>query len=186
VSDLAARLDPGRTEMLANYDIMDTAPEEAFDDIVFLARDICEVPIALVSLVDDSRQWFKAKVGLDACETGLDNSVCAHGLAAEELLIIPDLKRDPRTADMEIVNQKPAIRFYAGAPLRTARGHTLGMLCVIDQFPRPTGLTSRQERALKALARQTVANIDLRRLIRERDAALAALSLTAPGLSPTF
>ena len=176
MSDLQARLDPGRTEMLADYDIMDTPAEQIFDDIVYLAHDICETPIALVSLVDDRRQWFKARVGLDVCETDLNNSGCAHGLRSSDLLIIPDLRRDPRTAEMEIVRDKPTIRFYAGAPLRTRFGDTLGMLCVIDHFPRPTGLTSRQERALKSLARQAVASIELHRLVLERDRALAKLA----------
>lgn len=177
MSDLKARLDPGRTDMLDRYHIMDTPAEESFDDIVYLAADICEAPVSVVSLVDDSRQWFKARIGVDVCETDVKESVCAHGLQSEDLLIIPDLKRDPRTCELGVVTEaKPAMRFYAGAPLRTSVGDTLGMLCVVDHFPRPNGLTQRQTRALKSLARQAVASIELHRLVRERDQALAKLS----------
>jgi GAF domain-containing protein len=121
-------IDPGnvvrhsRTAMLGGYRIMDTEPEQLFDDLVYLAADICEAPIALVSLVDDHRQWFKARIGLDVCETGVESSVCAHGLQAEDLFVIPDLKTDPRTADNPLVTGPPRIRFYAGAPLRTSSG----------------------------------------------------------------
>lgn len=169
---------PGRTAMLAAYAIMDTPPEPAFDDLVYLAADICEAPIATVSLVDDTRQWFKARVGIELCETGLDSSVCAHGLSSPGLLIIPDLKVDPRTANNPLVTQRPAIRFYAGAPIRTSNGDTLGMLCVIDNFPRPNGLTSRQQRALASLARQASATIELHGLLHDRDALLRDLGAT--------
>ena len=168
----------GRTAMLADYAIMDSPPEPSFDDIVYLAADICEAPIATISLIDDDRQWFKARIGVDVCETGLDRSVCAHGLSSAGLLIIPDMKVDPRTAENPIVTQKPAMRFYAGAPLRTSRGDTLGMLCVVDHFPRSTGLTQRQQRALTSLARQAVTSIELHRLLRERETFLEKLGTT--------
>ena len=170
------KIDIGRATMLAGYHIMDTPPEPAFDDIVYLAADICEAPIALVSLVEDSRQWFKARVGLDLCETDIGSSVCRHGLGSPDLLIIPDLKTDPRTAENPLVVARPPIRFYAGAPLRTSTGDALGMLCVIDRFPRAMGLTQRQQRALSALARQAVTTIEFQRFLRERDGAIGALA----------
>jgi len=168
--------DHSRAGMLAAYHIMDTPAEPQFDDLVFLAADICEAPTAVVSLVEDSRQWFKAKIGMDVCETDISVSVCVHGLTEPGLLIIPDLKKDPRTAENPIVTDRPPIRFYAGAPLRTSYGDTLGMLCVVDHFPRPMGLTSRQQRSLLALARAATSSIELHRIIRERDAAFEALA----------
>lgn len=171
-----ATQDHSRAAMLAAYHIMDTPAEPTFDDLVYLATDICEAPAGLVSLVEDERQWFKAKIGIDVCETEIGVSVCRHGLESPGLLIIPDLKKDPRTADNPVVTDRPPVRFYAGAPLRTSYGDTLGMLCVIDHFPRPMGLTKRQERALLSLARQATVNIELHRLIRERDVAYAALA----------
>ena len=156
-----------RTAMLGNYQIMDTEPEQLFDDLVYLAADICEAPIALVSLVDDTRQWFKARVGLDVCETGVGSSVCALGLQEDDLFIIHDLKMDPRTAENPLVTGPPRIRFYAGAPLRTLSGDTLGMLCVIDKFSRPDGLTARQRRGLTALGRQVTMSIEMHRLLCE-------------------
>jgi GAF domain-containing protein len=153
--------------MLAGYQIMDTEPDQLFEDLVYLAADICEAPIALVSLVDDNRQWFKARTGLDVCETDIGSSVCAHGLQEEELFIIPDLKMDPRTAENPLVTGPPRLRFYAGAPLRTSSGDTLGMFCVMDHFSRPDGLTSRQRRGLKSLGRQATMSIEMHRLLCE-------------------
>src|ERR1700760_1634005 len=136
--------DPARLAALDGYDILDTMPEPGFDDIVHLAMHICECPVALVSLVTRDRQWFKAREGFEPCETDLDSSVCAHALVEPDLLIVPDLTTDPRTATNPLVTGDPYIRFYAGAPLRTAEGHVLGSLCVIDGKPRPAGLTTVQ------------------------------------------
>lgn len=165
--------DPDRLAALASYDILDTAPESGFDDIVRLTTFACDVPVALVSLVDRDRQWFKARVGFEPCQTDLASSVCAHALVQPDLLIIPDLTRDPRTAANPLVTGEPNIRFYAGAPLRTSDGHVLGSLCAIDGEPRPQGLTEKQADALRSLASQVVSQLELRRAIVERERLLA-------------
>ena len=151
-----------RLAALAEYAILDTPPEPNFDDIVQLASQLCNTPISLVSLVETDRQWFKARVGLDADQTPIDQSVCKLGLARSELLIIPDLAADPRTADNSLVRHDPNIRFYAGAPLISPHGETIGMLCVIDHKPRPEGLTTDQQTVLATLARQVIAQMELR------------------------
>lgn len=154
--------DPERLAELHAYDILDTVPEEGFDDVVEIARLICEAPVALVSLVAKDRQWFKARVGFAPCETDLNSSVCAYALSEPDLLIIPDLTADVRTRANPLVTGDPHIRFYAGAPLRASNGQVLGSLCVIDTKPRPEGLTGRQAEALRRLARQVMV------LLRER------------------
>lgn len=123
--------------MLAGYGILDTPPEEGFDDIVLIAAHICRTPVALVSLVAEDRQWFKARIGFPPCETDLNSSVCTHALNEPDLLVITDLSEDPRTRDNPLVTGAPFIRFYAGAPLRAPGGEVLGSLCVIDPVPRP-------------------------------------------------
>ena len=158
-------LDAGRLAALDAYRILDTAPEKGFDDVVLLARNICEVPVALVSFVARDRQWFKARVGFPNCETDLNASVCAHVLSEQDLLVIPDLATDPRTRANPLVIGDPRIRFYAGAPLRTPGGKVLGSLCVIDVEPRPFGLTERQAESLRALAGQVMAQMELRRAL---------------------
>jgi len=163
-----AILDPVRLAALAGYDIIDTAPEKGFDDIVVLARNACDTPVALVSLVAADRQWFKARVGFEPCETALNASVCAHALVEPDLLVIPDLAIDPRTRENPLVTGEPHIRFYAGAPLRTPDGLVLGSLCAIDTKPRPEGLTPKQAESLRALAGQVVDQMELRRAIRSR------------------
>lgn len=161
----AAVIDPQRIQVLKNYDILDTPPEPGFDDVVILARQICKTPIALVSLVDRDRQWFKAESGLGACETPIGQSVCAHSLAQRQTLNIPDLTKDDRTRHNTLVTGEPFIRFYAGAPLLTASGHAIGTVCVIDTVARPGGLDAGQIVALEALARQVITLLDQRRLI---------------------
>lgn len=157
-----------RLAALDELGILDTAPEQGFDDVVQLATQVCDVPVALVSLVANDRQWFKAKVGFEPCETDLGSSVCTHALAEPDLLVIPDLTRDPRTAANPIVTGEPRIRFYAGAPLRTKAGHVVGSLCVIDTKPRPGGLTDRQADILRNLARQVTIQFELRRALAEQ------------------
>jgi PAS domain S-box-containing protein len=161
----AAVHDPQRIQLLKSYDILDTPPEPGFDDVVILARQICKTPIALVSLVDRDRQWFKAASGLDSCETPISQSVCAHSLEQRATLNIPDLTKDERTRHNTLVTGEPFIRFYAGAPLITASGHAIGTVCVIDTVARPGGLNADQMAALEALARQVMALLDQRRLI---------------------
>ncbi|MBB3949955.1 GAF domain-containing protein [Aureimonas jatrophae] len=161
--------DPERLAALEALDILDTAPEESFDSIAAIASEVCATPIALVSLVDRDRQWFKARVGFQPDQTTLDRSVCAHTLNQREVLVIPDLTLDPRTAANPLVTGPEAIRFYAGAPLVTDDGHSLGALCVIDTVARPDGLTAQQTHVLHHLARQVVTQIEMRRLISQRD-----------------
>lgn len=152
-----------RLATLADYQILDTAPEPQFDEIAKAASLACGTPIALISLVDEARQWFKAKVGLAANETPLSQSVCAHAVAEGSTLVIPDLSVDARTASNPLVTAKDGIRFYAGVPLITADGHVLGTLCVVDTLARPEGLDDRQIAMLELLARQVVLQFDLRR-----------------------
>ena len=165
--------DPERLAALAGYEILDTPAEQGFDDIVQLAVQICQAPVALVSLVAVDRQWFKARIGFDPCETDLDRSVCVHALSEPDLLVIPDLTRDARTRDNPLVTGDPHIRFYAGAPFRAASGEALGTLCVIDSRTRPEGLTPDQASGLRNLARQVTSQLQLRRAIAERDALVA-------------
>ncbi|MBB3905217.1 sensor histidine kinase [Methylobacterium brachythecii] len=147
---------------LEAFDVLDTGPEEGFEDVVQIARQICDAPVALVSLVASDRQWFKARAGFPDCQTDLTRSVCVYALSEPDLLIIPDLSADPRTRGNPLVTDEPHIRFYAGAPLRTDSGRTIGSLCVIDHKPRPAGLDEGQADALRRLARQVML------LLRER------------------
>lgn len=149
-----------RLAKLRAYKILDTASEDAFESIAFLASHICNTPVALVSLVDEHRQWSKAKVGLNACETSRDIAFCSHVILQPDVLIIPDTTQDERFADNPLVTGDPKIRFYAGAPLTTPDGYALGSLCVIDYHPRT--LTPVQIEALKALSGQVVAQLELK------------------------
>ena len=164
-----------RLAALYGYGILDTPAEPGFDGIVLLASQICQAPVALVSLVAAERQWFKARTGFDDCETPLDVSICRHALARPGLLVIPDLAHDPRTRDNALVTGAPFIRFYAGARLETPEGLALGTLCVIDSNPRLEGLTSSQAKALEVLADQVMSQMELRRTVLARDAALQAV-----------
>jgi PAS domain S-box-containing protein len=155
-----------RREALARYGVLDTAPEGAFDDIVKLASMLLEMPVSLISLVDVDRQWFKARVGFERPETSLRESICAHAVQQDDLFVIADTTRDPRTAGNPLVTGAPHVRFYAGMPLRTPEGVALGTLCVLDSQPRD--LTEAQAFILRTLARQVMTELDLRRTIRER------------------
>lgn len=172
--------EPQRLESLRQYAVLDTPAEAAFDDLTELAAHICEAPIALISLIDENRQWFKSKVGLDASETSRDVAFCAHAIHQPDLFIVPDATLDERFADNPLVTGEPRIRFYAGAPLLTPDGHALGTLCVIDYQPRE--LRPDQQRALRVLSRNVIGQLELRRraletasLLAERDEILAAL-----------
>lgn len=161
---MTAPLDPDkarRLDALNNYQILDTPAEQAYDDIVRLAATICDVPIALVSLLDSDRQWFKARIGLDALQTPIGDAFCAHAILCNDpVMEVPDAMLDPRFSANPLVLGEPNIRFYAGAPLVTAQGVKLGTVCVIDRVPRK--LDARSHDALAALSRQVVALLELR------------------------
>lgn len=150
-----------RLKVLWQYEVLDTVPEEVFDDLTELAARICNAPIALISLVDEDRQWFKSRVGMTPQETSRDVSFCAHAIRGEGLFIVPDATQDSRFARNPLVTSDPKIRFYAGAPLITPDGHALGTLCVMDNVPRELRLD--QQQALRVLARHVMTQLELRR-----------------------
>jgi signal transduction histidine kinase len=150
----------GRIKELKYFQILDTVPEAAFDDFTKIASYICQTPIALITLVDESRQWFKSKVGLDVTETSRDMAFCSHAILQDDVFVIPDSLKDERFYDNPLATQAPDIRFYAGAPLTTSSGHKIGTLCVIDDHPRNIDL--KQTKILQALARQVVNQLELR------------------------
>ncbi|HVM50015.1 MAG TPA: GAF domain-containing protein [Candidatus Acidoferrum sp.] len=170
-----------RLAALREYKILDTAAEKAYDDITALAAYICEVPIAVISLVDESRQWFKSKVGLNVQETPRDVAFCAHAILESEPMIIRDALKDARFADSALVTRAPHIRFYAGFPVASPEGFALGMLCAIDRKPR--SLNARQKQAMEALSRQVMALLELRRISARMAEALDRVK-TLHGLLP--
>ena len=157
--------EPARLAALRAFGILDTPAEADYDDLARLAAGICDVPIALVSLVDADRQWFKARVGIDACETHRDLAFCAHALHSPDLFEVPDAAADARFRDNPLVTGEPHIRFYAGMPLTAPDGHRLGTLCAIDRTPRT--LTPAQRDTLRVLARQVAAHMQLRKQAAE-------------------
>ncbi|HET8921362.1 MAG TPA: GAF domain-containing protein [Candidatus Acidoferrum sp.] len=150
-----------RLDALEKYAILDTDPEQYFDDLTQLASFICKTPIALISLVDEDRQWFKSRVGLDAKETSRDIAFCATAILQSEIFIVPDALEDERYRNNPLVTSEPHIRFYAGAPLITEEGYALGTLCVVDKTPRE--LMPEQKESLKALSRLVLAQLEFRR-----------------------
>ena len=154
-----------RLKILWQYDVLDTVPEEVFDELTDLAAYICDAPVALISLVDEDRQWFKSRVGVSIQETSRDISFCAHALTGSDLLIVPDATKDPRFKKNPLVTGKEHVRFYAGAPLVTPDGYALGTLCVLDKKPRE--LRPEQLQALQVLSRHVMTQLELRRHARE-------------------
>lgn len=162
-----------RLRALRAYHILDTGPEQAFDDLTLLASQVCGTPIALITLVDEKRQWFKSKVGIDVAETERSISFCAHAIEQPGLFEIPDTLSDRRFRDNPLVVSDPHIRFYAGAPLLTRDGDPLGTICVADRLPRT--LTEGQRAALNALRRQAETQLELRRKLDELRLAIDGL-----------
>lgn len=159
-----------RLQALRRYRILDTDPEKAFDDLTILASHICETPVALISLIDSDRQWFKSKVGVSVSETPREVSFCATAIQQSDLFVVSDASKDARFNSNPFVVSDPKIRFYAGAPFTSSDGHPLGTLCVVDMVPRK--LTPSQENALLALSRQVQAQFELRRNLTELRVAL--------------
>jgi GAF domain-containing protein len=159
-----------RVAVLNEYDILDTFPETSFERLTRLAATIFGTPIALISLIDEDRQWFKSHHGLDATETPLSESFCLHAVEnGPGVFVVPDATRDDRFVDNPLVTGAPGIRFYAGAPLCTSSGARIGTLCVIDTLPRPRALSSSEKRALEDLAAVAIDEMELRRnLLRAR------------------
>ena len=152
-----------RLAALRAYDILDTPRESDFDDIVMLASRICDAPISVINLIDETRQWFKAETGLGVRETPLASSLCAHVILEDDFVEIPDTLADPRMADNPLCLADPGLRFYAGALLKSKGGYPIGTLCVLDNQPRT--LSPLQRDALRVLADQVMTQLDLRAVI---------------------
>lgn len=170
-----------RLAALESYRILDTTPEQAYDDIVAIAQFICGTPNAIMSLIDSKRQWFKSRIGLASSETSRDVAFCAHTILDVNVMEVPDATQDERFVNNPLVTGDPHIRFYAGAPIITPEGFSLGSVCVIDREPHH--LTDAQKSALKKLAHLAMNNLELRRVSAELAAAAANLK-TLSGLLP--
>ncbi len=155
-----------RLAALQSFNVLDTPREAEFDDICALAAEICGTPVALISLVDDNRQWFKAEIGLGAAQTSLRESICSHAILQDDILEIPDTRLDTRTADNPLVTQQDGFLFYAGAVLETDDGLPIGTLCTLDYQPRR--LTGTQKTTLRVLARQVMTQLQLRRALDQQ------------------
>ena len=159
--------EPERLRTLADYDIIDTPAESDFDEIVELASRICDTKVSLVSLVAESRQWFKASKGFAGGNTPRENAICGHALLQDGILEIPDTTQDPRTADNHMVVTDQGMRFYAGVQLKAPNGLPIGTLCVLDDKPRH--LTDLQRQTLRTLANQVMTQLELRRTLRNQE-----------------
>jgi GAF domain-containing protein len=161
-----------RLNTLRGYAILDTHPEDRFDDLTRLAASICDTPISVVSLVDEDRQWFKSKIGLEVCQTPREDAFCAHAIMSPELFVVPDASKDSRFSANPLVLGEPHVRFYAGAPLTAPNGHHLGALCVIDRVPRE--LSREQLESLSILSRQVMAQVILGKNLQDLKTSLQA------------
>ncbi|NYZ62164.1 GAF domain-containing sensor histidine kinase [Luteimonas deserti] len=168
---LSEHIESRRLASLHAYCILDTPTEPVFDDISRIASTVCQTPIAVVNLIDADRQWFKAEVGLGVRQASMDASICTHVFLEHDYLEIPDTTQDPRFACNPLVVGEPGYRFYAGALLKTPDGLPIGTVCVLDT--RPRRLTPEQADTLRALARQVMAQLELRRLLAEAHAVSA-------------
>jgi two-component sensor histidine kinase len=165
-----------RLDALYRLEILDTAKEKEFDDIVDVVASFCGTPVSLISLVDADRQWFKAAVGMDVRETPIESSMCAHTILQSDVLEVPDTLGDPRFADNPLVVGDPGLRFYAGAVLESDDGLPLGTICVLDYKPRE--LTPEQRKLLTVMARQVTARLSLRRALKIEREVTASLANT--------
>jgi GAF domain-containing protein len=170
-----------RLAALKEYHILDSGAEQSYDDITALAAHICEAPIAMVSLVDETRQWFKSRVGVAQPQTSREVAFCAHTILQSKPFIVKDATKDRRFADSALVTGEPHVRFYAGIPLTNPEGLALGTLCVIDQQPRR--LSAAQQKALQALSRQVMTLLELRRVSTRLAEALEQVK-TLQGMLP--
>lgn len=153
--------EPARLDALARYRVMDTGAEQSFDDIAKLAGFICKTPIAVLTLIDSDRQWFKARLGIDVSETPRDQAFCAHTILSNDVMVVEDATKDVRFLDNPFVTGEAHVRFYAGAPLITSDNFKLGSLCVIDHEPRK--LSAGEKTALEALSRLVMTGLELSR-----------------------
>jgi GAF domain-containing protein len=165
---------------LARYKVLDTAPEQGYDDLTMIAANVCKTPIALISLIDEKRQWFKSRVGLEDSETPRWQAFCSHAILDDRTFVVPDTKLDSRFHDNPLVTGAPGIRFYAGHPIQTHDGFRLGTICVIDTEPRSISTAVRG--ILPALARQVGLLLQWRMISHELVQALEVLD--TPDASP--
>jgi PAS domain S-box-containing protein len=164
----ADRADNERAEALLAYEILDTPSEPEFEDIVRLAAETFNAPIAVINLVASDRQWFKAEIGIGVRQMPLDVSICVHALLENDFMVVPDTRQDARFASNPLVTAEGGLRFYAGAILRSATGVPIGTVCVLDREPRPDGATAHQRLVLEVLARQVITQFELRRALIEQ------------------
>jgi len=149
-----------RLKALKRYDVLDTFPEQAFDDLTYLAAQMCGAPVALISLIDRDRQWFKSRIGFELAETPREHAICDHAIRQDELFEVPDTTEDERFRENPLVTGETQVRFYAGVPLMTPDGHGIGTICVMDRVRRE--LTEQQRKSMEALGRRVVAELELR------------------------